>query len=97
MLAVAVAQKRVKPRLAVSLRPEGYRQYHYTTAPAFFFNPSVLISVVHILSRFWGWSSVEVSFFCLQHTDAQKQSSERACVKFYNLYDSNKAGRKKVW
>ena len=30
----ALDQGGVEPRLAVSLRPEGHRQYHYTTAPA---------------------------------------------------------------
>ena len=30
----ALDQGGVEPRLAVSVRPEGHRQYHYTTAPA---------------------------------------------------------------
>ena len=29
----ALDQGGVEPRLAVSVRPEGHRQYHYTTAP----------------------------------------------------------------
>ena len=31
----ALDQRGVEPRLAVSLRSEGHRQYYYTTAPAF--------------------------------------------------------------
>ena len=30
----ALDQRGVEPRLAVSVRSEGYRQYHYTTTPA---------------------------------------------------------------
>ena len=30
----ALDQDGIEPRLAVSLRPKGHRQYHYTTAPA---------------------------------------------------------------
>ena len=44
-------QGRVEPRPAVSLRPEGHRQYHYTTAPADEVQKTVNFCVKHHWNR----------------------------------------------